>query len=101
MVGPNQARPLDEYEVESTLERRIDATRALVRCGQVLEKARQPAHQRIFHLRYAKNHSIRSIAEKVGKSNDAVKVSLRRSRTALAEGVPELDGVLDNMARSA
>jgi len=101
MVGPNQARPLEEYEVESTLERRIDATRVLERCGQVLARSRRPAHQQIFHLRYAKNHSIRSIAEKVGKSNDAVKVSLRRSRTALVAGVPELDVVLENTAQSA
>jgi len=44
---------------------------------------------------------IRAIADRLGKSNDAVKVSLRRSRAALAEGVPELDSVLDGLAHSA
>ena len=37
----------------------------------------------------------------VGRTNDAVKVSLRRSRAALADGVPELNVVLENVAQSA
>lgn len=101
MVGGKNARELDEHPVESTIERRVDAARALERCGEVLESSRRPAHQEIFHLRYGESHSIRAIAEKVGKSNEAVKVSLRRSRTALSDGVPELGVVLGNVAQSA
>jgi RNA polymerase sigma factor (sigma-70 family) len=101
MVGGRNARELEEYPVESTIERRIDAARVLDRCGEVLELARRPAHQEIFHLRYRESHSIRTIAEKVGRSNEAVKVSLRRSRAALTDGVPELDTVLGNVAQSA
>ena len=56
--------------------------------------------QQIFHLRYGEKKSIRSIASQVGKSSDAVKVSLRRSRAALARGIPELSIVLDNFAES-
>ena len=52
---------------------------------QKLEAARPAEHRRIFQLRYGERQSIRSIAEKVGKSKDAVKVSLRRSRAALLE----------------
>jgi DNA-directed RNA polymerase specialized sigma24 family protein len=73
----------------------------LERCDKVLESTRRPAHQEIFHLRYGQRKSIRAIADCVGKSNEAVKVSLRRSRAALSEGVPELGVVLDNVAQSA
>jgi RNA polymerase sigma-70 factor (ECF subfamily) len=101
MVGPHDARALDERPVESTIERRVDAGRVLERCDEVLATSRREAHQEIFHLRYGESHSIRVIAQKVGKSNEAVKVSLRRSRAALADGVPELDSVLENVAQSA
>jgi RNA polymerase sigma-70 factor (ECF subfamily) len=101
MVGPKDARELEDKPVESLIERRVDAARVLDRCDRVLAANRRPTHQEIFHLRYGESHSIRAIAERVGKSNEAVKVSLRRSRAALADGVPELDGVLDTLARSA
>jgi DNA-directed RNA polymerase specialized sigma24 family protein len=94
MVGPKDARALDEHPVASTIERRVDASRALDHCGRVLATSRRLAHQEIFHLRYKESHSIRTIAKKVGKTNEAVKVSLRRSRTALSEGVPELSVLL-------
>ena len=80
---------------------RVDAGRVLERCDEVLEANRRPAHQEIFHLRYGESHSIRTIAELVGKSNEAVKVSLRRSRAVLADNVPELGVVLENVAQSA
>ena len=98
MVGGRNARELEDPPVESNVERRIDASRALARCAEVLESSRRPAHREIFHLRYGESQSIRSIAEQVGRSNEAVKVSLRRSRVALAQGVPELGAVLDGAA---
>jgi RNA polymerase sigma-70 factor (ECF subfamily) len=101
MVGLRDDRALDECPVESTSERRVDAVRVLDHCDRVLASSRRPPHQEIFHLRYGESHSIRAIAGKVGKTNDAVKVSLRRSRAALAAGVPELSVVLENIARSA
>ena len=101
MVGSKNAWVLDEYPVEATMERRIDAARVLDHCDRVLESSRRPAHREIFYLRYGESHSIRAIATKVGKTNEAVKVSLRRSRSVLAEGVPELSVVLDNVAQSA
>ncbi len=101
MVGGKNARTLDEHPVESTIERQIDAARVLDRCGEVLEASRRRAHQEIFHLRYGESQSIRAIAKKVGKTNEAVKVSLRRSRAALSDGIPELEVVLDKVAKSA
>ena len=94
MIGPHNSRLLEDRPVEATIEQRIDAARVLERCDEKLEKSRQPAHREIFALRYVKNQSIRSIAKDVGKSSDAVKVSLRRSRSALIETVPELDLLL-------
>ena len=101
MVGPKDARELDDKPVESTIERKVDAARVLDRCDEILSENRRPAHQEIFHLRYGESHSIKAIAEKVGKSNEAVKVSLRRSRAVLADNVPEIDVVLGNVAQSA
>ena len=101
MVGPKDARELDDSPVESRIERTVDAARVLDRCDEILAENRRPAHQQIFHLRYGESHSIKAIAEKVGKSNEAVKVSLRRSRAVLSDNVPELKIVLDNVAQSA
>ena len=101
MIGPHNSHSLEDQLVEATIEQRIDAARVLERCDQKLEKSRPPAHREIFQLRYGKNQSIRSIAKHVGKSIDAVKVSLRRSRTALIETVPGLDLLLMDTDRIA
>ena len=101
MVGHRNAMELDDRAVEPTVERHLDVVRVLKHCDRVLETQRRPAHQEIFRLRYAEMKSIRSIAEQVGKSKEAVTVSLRRSRTALVRGVPELGMVLDNVAYGA
>jgi RNA polymerase sigma factor (sigma-70 family) len=101
MVGPKDARELEDAPTDAAIERRLDATHLLERCDEVLETGRRPAHREIFRLRYAESQSIRSIAKKTGKSSEAVKVSLRRSRNLLAEGIPELDLVLDSVASGA
>ena len=101
MVGPKDARELEDKPVESTIERKVDAARVLDRCDEILSENRRPAHQEIFHLRYGESHSIKAIAQKVGKSNEAVKVSLRRSRAVLADNVPEIAVVLEHVAQSA
>ncbi len=98
MVGSRNAQTFQEAAVESTVEQCIDASRALARCDAVLESSRREAHREIFRLHYAQRKSIRAIADEVGKSNEAVKVSLRRSRAAMARKVPELDAVLDAAA---
>jgi RNA polymerase sigma-70 factor (ECF subfamily) len=76
-------------------ERRIDAVRALSRCAEVLSRTQRPAQQKIFYMRYRESDSICQIAEQVGKSNEAVKASLRRSRFALLARIPELHQFLD------
>jgi len=101
MVGHKDARELEDHPSDAAIESRLDATHVLERCDEVLEAGRRPAHQEIFRLRYAESQSIRSIAKRVGKSNEAVKVSLRRSRNLLVDGVPELEMVLDTVAHGA
>jgi len=98
MVGSRDAQSFQDAPVESTIEQYIDASRALARCDEVLESSRREAHREIFRLHYGQRKSIRTIADEVGKSNEAVKVSLRRSRAAMARNVPELDAVLDSVA---
>ena len=101
MVGPKDARVLEDQPSDAAIEGRIDATHLLERCDEILELSRRPAHQEIFRLRYAESQSIRSIAKQVGKSSEAVKVSLRRSRNLLADGIPELEMILDTVAHGA
>ena len=101
MVGPKDARELEDHPSDAAIESRLDAVHLLERCDEVLEASRRPAHQEIFRLRYAESQSIRSIAKQVGKSSEAVKVSLRRSRNVLVDGVPELEMVLDAVAHGA
>lgn len=101
MVGSRNGREFEDAPVESTLEQKIDAARVLDRCEEALVQRRRAAHREIFHLRYGESLAIKEIAEKVGKSSEAVKVSLRRSRAALADDVPDLDVVLGNVAQSA
>lgn len=101
MVGPKDARELEDHPSDAAIESRLDAVHLLERCEEVLEAGRRPAHQEIFRLRYAESQSIRSIAKQVGKSSEAVKVSLRRSRNLLVDGVPDLELVLDSVAHGA
>lgn len=101
MVGPRDARELEDHPSDAAIESRLDAAHMLERCDEILESGRRPAHQEIFRLRYAESQSIRSIAKQVGKSSEAVKVSLRRSRNLLVDGVPELEMVLDTVAHGA
>jgi DNA-directed RNA polymerase specialized sigma24 family protein len=69
----------------------IDAAyRPRVRSFVTVARDLPPAHLEIFRLRSGDGFSIHSIAENVGKSNEAVKVSLRRSRQKRVEVVPEL-----------
>jgi RNA polymerase sigma-70 factor, ECF subfamily len=101
MVGPRDARELEDRPSDAAIERRLDAAHVLERCDEILEARRRPAHREIFRMRYAENHSIHAIARLTGKSSEAIKVSLRRSRNELVDGVPELDQILDGVARGA
>jgi RNA polymerase sigma-70 factor (ECF subfamily) len=78
----------------ATVEQVVDARRVLERCETIIERDLTPVQRRIFHLKHLRRQSIRSIAEALGKSEDAIKANLYRMRRAIAEGAPGLDAVL-------
>ena len=66
----------------------------LLRCAEMIERDLTPLQRRIFHLKHLRRQSIRSIAEALGKSEDAIKANLYRMRRALADGAPGLEAIL-------
>jgi len=65
-------------------DRLVDASRALESCGRVLEEKVTEAQREVFQLHYRRNCSTRDIAEQLGKSRQAVKISLFRTRRTLS-----------------
>jgi RNA polymerase sigma-70 factor (ECF subfamily) len=79
---------------ETSADRKIDFVRVLRNCSRLLDE-RVPDQQRAaFELRYVENHSTREIAEAMGKSPQAVKISLFRTRRTLADYNQNLHAVL-------
>lgn len=79
---------------EVAVDRLVDLGRVLSRCDRIVEHDLSPGQQKIFRLRYIESRSTRSIAKSLGKSTQAVKISLFRSRRALAQRTPELHQLL-------
>jgi RNA polymerase sigma factor (sigma-70 family) len=79
---------------EASADRATDARRILDRCEQVIQRELTPLQRRIFHLKHLRRQSIRTIADSLGKSEDAVKANLYRMRQALLEGAPGLEALL-------
>ncbi len=75
-------------------DRQVEAARILADCGRVLNEKVNDSQRRVFHLRYARNFSTRAIARELGKSNQAVKISLFRTRRTLAAETADLAAVL-------
>ena len=78
---------------ESPVDDRVDSARLLARCFEVLDREVGPAHRRIFQLHLAGAPDMASIAVTVGKSRQAVKISVFRTRQHLGDrvaGVREL-----------
>ncbi|MCG8590436.1 MAG: sigma-70 family RNA polymerase sigma factor [Proteobacteria bacterium] len=63
----------------------VDAARVLDRCEAVLSRELSSGQREIFARRYRDNESLGSIAKQLGKSTQAVKISLFRARRTLAE----------------
>ena len=98
--GHAMMHSLDSDEVnglasgETPADQRTDFVRILRNCSRVLEE-KVPEHQReAFELRYLENKSTREIASEMGKSPQAVKISLFRTRRTLAENNRKLRSVL-------
>lgn len=80
---------LDPFEVASAVapdvpsDRRVDAARVLEVCADTLDEDVSPAQHEIFDLYYGDNRPTKLIAAELGKSNQAVKISLFRTRCAM------------------
>ena len=92
------AREVAGPSIEPTA--RIDAVRHLKACVSVLDNEVSDAQREVFSLRYEHNMSTRAIAEELGKSNQAVKISLFRTRRRLAERTASHDQKLANAGAS-
>ncbi len=79
-----------EPPADETVQARI----LLAQCEEAIENRLTPLQRRIFHLKHLRRQSIRSIAETLGKSEDAVKANLYRMRRAIAQAAPGLEQVL-------
>jgi RNA polymerase sigma-70 factor (ECF subfamily) len=77
-----------------SVETVIDASRALRRCSETLERSVSPAQRRIFALRYGGAQSVDAIARETGRSPGAVRIGLLRSRRALDAWAPEVEQLL-------
>ena len=75
-------------------DQRVDAQRLLRHCGKIVETELSPSQREIFYLRYARSGTHNVIAKQLGKSNQAIKISLFRSRRTLAKHSPPLDSIL-------
>lgn len=64
-------------------DRRVEASRILEVCADALDEDVSSAQQEIFDLYYGGNRPTRLIAEDLGKTNQAVKISLFRTRRAM------------------
>ena len=72
----------------------VEARRLLARCEELIESELTPLQRRIFHLKHLRRQPIRSIAQALGKSEDAIKANLYRMRRAIALNAPGLESVL-------
>jgi len=91
------AIPIEQIEAaphvtpEASSDRRVEATRMLAVCADALDEDVSQAQREIFDLYYGENRPIRAIAQDLGKSNQAVKISLFRTRRAMAARLEDLD----------
>jgi RNA polymerase sigma-70 factor (ECF subfamily) len=77
----------DVPAADAPIDRRVDAARVLDGCRQALEEDVSAGQQEIFRLFYGDGRSTRDIARALGKSNQAVKISLFRTRRTLAAAI--------------
>ena len=76
---PTAAAPEEEFHDvagrEAPTDQSVEARRMLGRCEEIIEYELTPLQRRIFHLKHLRRQPIRSIAEALGKSEDAVKAN--------------------------
>ena len=71
-------------------DRRVEAARILDVCADALDEDVSEAQREIFDLYYGENRPMKAIAKDLGKSSQAVKISLFRTRRAMEARLEEL-----------
>jgi RNA polymerase sigma-70 factor (ECF subfamily) len=74
---------------EAGSDRRVEASRVLGVCADALDEDVSESQREIFDLYYGENHPTKAIAEELGKSNQAIKISLFRTRRAMEARLEE------------
>jgi RNA polymerase sigma-70 factor (ECF subfamily) len=72
---------------EPGIEETLDARRLLEQCDRVVEGLSE-AQRTVYQLRFREQRSTREVASALGKSSQAVKISLFRTRRALLARTP-------------
>jgi RNA polymerase sigma-70 factor (ECF subfamily) len=85
---------LDVAGHQAPTDEAVEARRMLRACEDIIEHDLTALQRRIFHLKHLRQQSIRTIAQALGKSEDAVKANLYRMRRSIADGTPGLDIML-------
>lgn len=96
--APLSIDAIDELPVSSgaaPVDDQVDSARMLARCADVLSREIGAAHRRIFELHLGGAPDAASIAQSVGKSRQAVKISLFRTRQRLGDRVAGLRDLLE------
>ncbi len=75
-------------------DQQTDFVRILRNCSRVLDEKVPDQQRDAFEQRYIENRSTREIAQNMGKSPQAIKISLFRTRRTLAEHNRKLPSVL-------
>ena len=98
MVSIDDSEAVELRSGQCPPDRQVEASRVLRTCIDVAENELSEAQRTVFFLKYAENRSTRSIAEHLGKSTQAVKISLFRSRRTLNKHTPNAEVVLAAIA---
>jgi RNA polymerase sigma-70 factor (ECF subfamily) len=94
MVSLDDSEAVELSAAACSPDRQVDAVRMLRRCCEVVEHELSPGQRKVFYLKYNESRSTRSIASELSKSNQAVKISLFRSRRTLSQHMPDWRAVL-------
>ena len=86
--------PTRDQAEDARIEARVDARRQLDRIEKLIDERRGAEGASIFELRFVEGRSTAQIASRTGKSTDAVKMNIRRSRLVIARhllGSPRIE----------
>ncbi|HIF98914.1 MAG TPA: RNA polymerase sigma factor [Myxococcales bacterium] len=85
---------LDVEGSEPPVDNAFEARRLLALCQEIVSRDLSETQRRIFDLKHLQWQSIRSIADALGKSEDAIKANLYRIRCSLSDSLPGIEGLL-------